>query len=341
MRKQMKTLLLSILVFALIFGFADKALADTGKFTIDVSPVEVKINGDIFQPTDANGKNVDVFIYDGTTYAPVRALAEAYGLDVDYDQENKIITVEGKTAIKNEDSLMINGVQTSVESYNINEQIYLSLETISTILGIDINYDNGNLNLNSNNIITTKTIDKNRNEIIFTDPVNMSSGNYFLWKYLNIVFADDVKECSNSNIKLVNLTTGSKVSVKTQPGINHKNNFLIIPDSYLELSHTYSLYIPCKSIKMANGTTFDEDIKIIFKMADTVIKGEIDSKENYAEKSIVLKGKNEEFESYVRGNEFFFTDIPAGKYELWLDGIKQTTITVKENTTNQVKVIVN
>ena len=34
-----------------------------------------------------------VFVYDGTAYAPVRALAEAYGLQVGYDSEKNLATV--------------------------------------------------------------------------------------------------------------------------------------------------------------------------------------------------------------------------------------------------------
>lgn len=33
------------------------------------------------------------FTYNGTTYAPLRALAEAYGLEVGYDAEKKMATV--------------------------------------------------------------------------------------------------------------------------------------------------------------------------------------------------------------------------------------------------------
>ena len=37
-----------------------------------------------------------MFTFNGTTYAPVRALAEAYGLEVGYDSEYRIATVNGR-----------------------------------------------------------------------------------------------------------------------------------------------------------------------------------------------------------------------------------------------------
>ena len=50
--------------------------------TITVDPINVMVGGKVFLPTDVVGKNVPVFVYNGTTYAPLRALAEAYGLTV-------------------------------------------------------------------------------------------------------------------------------------------------------------------------------------------------------------------------------------------------------------------
>ena len=50
----------------------------------------------MFQPKDARGNDVMVFTYNGTTYAPLRALAEAYGLEVGYDGERNIATVSSR-----------------------------------------------------------------------------------------------------------------------------------------------------------------------------------------------------------------------------------------------------
>ena len=61
-------------------GSALTALAAEGALTIRAVPVELLVNGELFHPKDVNGKDAMVFTCDGTTYAPVRALAEAYGL---------------------------------------------------------------------------------------------------------------------------------------------------------------------------------------------------------------------------------------------------------------------
>ena len=71
------------------------ALASDGSLTLTIHPIKVLVNGEVFQPKDVAGNDVLVFTYDGTTYAPLRALAEAYGLEVGYDAENRIATVNG------------------------------------------------------------------------------------------------------------------------------------------------------------------------------------------------------------------------------------------------------
>lgn len=73
--------------------FSISALAISGRMTIEVDPINVQVNGEVFQPTDVNGKEVPVFAYQGTTYAPLRALAEAYGLEVGYNAAANMATV--------------------------------------------------------------------------------------------------------------------------------------------------------------------------------------------------------------------------------------------------------
>lgn len=84
MKKQSSAFLSGMFVTALIGGLAVSALAATGAMTITVDPINVQVNGEVFAPKDVNGQDVPVFSYNGTTYAPLRALAEAYGLEVGY-----------------------------------------------------------------------------------------------------------------------------------------------------------------------------------------------------------------------------------------------------------------
>ena len=75
-------------------GTKGTAQALTKRTSLSVTSVNIEVNGAVFQPKDATGKPVSVFVYNGTTYAPLRALAEAYGLTVGYDQVKRLATVD-------------------------------------------------------------------------------------------------------------------------------------------------------------------------------------------------------------------------------------------------------
>lgn len=72
---------------ALILGLGGAALAATHSIQIN-DGIKVTINGAFFTPRDAGGHEVPLFIYNGTTYAPIRALCEAAGMHVDYDSDS-------------------------------------------------------------------------------------------------------------------------------------------------------------------------------------------------------------------------------------------------------------
>jgi len=93
MKKKFMSFVTGALAMLLVSSMTVTALAASGAIKIEVSPISVLVNGKVFQPKDANGNDVMVFTYNGTTYAPLRALAEAYGLEVGYDSKNHIATV--------------------------------------------------------------------------------------------------------------------------------------------------------------------------------------------------------------------------------------------------------
>ncbi|MBQ4047036.1 MAG: hypothetical protein IJC93_01535 [Clostridia bacterium] len=89
-----KRFLSVILCAVMLLGIAvPMAAAETSTITVD--PINIEVGGKVFLPTDVTGKNVPVFAYQGTTYAPLRALAEAYGLTVGYNQEQNLASVDG------------------------------------------------------------------------------------------------------------------------------------------------------------------------------------------------------------------------------------------------------
>ena len=55
--------------------------------------IQIFIDGEMIEPKDANGAIVEPFIVDGTTYLPVRALSEALGCTVEWDDERNAVNV--------------------------------------------------------------------------------------------------------------------------------------------------------------------------------------------------------------------------------------------------------
>ena len=96
MKKRFLSFAAGALTALLISATTVTALAASGAIRIEVSPINVLVDGEVFQPKDAKGNDVMVFTYNGTTYAPLRALAEAYGLEVGYDGERNIATVSSR-----------------------------------------------------------------------------------------------------------------------------------------------------------------------------------------------------------------------------------------------------
>ncbi len=87
-----------LLAAALAAGLGINALAAARTIAVD-DGIQVTINGARFLPKDATGAPVELFAYNGTTYAPVRALCEAAGMTVAYDSATRTaqITTPGYT----------------------------------------------------------------------------------------------------------------------------------------------------------------------------------------------------------------------------------------------------
>ncbi len=67
------------------------AAISIGTITMAASSVRIVINNKELIPTDVNGNRVDPIIVDGTTYLPVRAVANALGQAVYWDGETSTV----------------------------------------------------------------------------------------------------------------------------------------------------------------------------------------------------------------------------------------------------------
>lgn len=78
---------------ALVCGVALAASTVTRTIEANYAGIKLVVDGVEVTPKDANGKVVEPFASEGTTYLPVRAVADALGKEVKWDGETKTVYV--------------------------------------------------------------------------------------------------------------------------------------------------------------------------------------------------------------------------------------------------------
>ncbi len=78
---------------------AGVAFAKSGTETLEVmyDNIKIVVDGSQCDPKDVNGNSVEPFIYNGTTYLPARAVAEALGEKVLWDDKDKVVYISDYT----------------------------------------------------------------------------------------------------------------------------------------------------------------------------------------------------------------------------------------------------
>ena len=87
--KRFNLCLTAALVLALLAAAVGPVIASslTRDATLTYRDIRITLDGQEVRPTDANGTYVEPFIIDGTTYLPVRGVASALGLEVEWDEQ--------------------------------------------------------------------------------------------------------------------------------------------------------------------------------------------------------------------------------------------------------------
>lgn len=87
-------LLMTVLVLSM--GLSVSAAANR---TIQVEDgIKITLNGSDMTPRDVTGKAVPVFLYEGTTYVPARAISEALGLNVSFNSATRTVVLSNKSS---------------------------------------------------------------------------------------------------------------------------------------------------------------------------------------------------------------------------------------------------
>ncbi len=85
MKKRLQGMIAGVLIGAILTSGVVFAKQITATAELLYNNIKITINGQELLPKDANGNYVEPFTINGTTYLPVRAVASALGMDVDWD----------------------------------------------------------------------------------------------------------------------------------------------------------------------------------------------------------------------------------------------------------------
>jgi len=91
----MKRWISGFLTCLLLCGLVITVSAKTGKVTQELTyrDIRVSLDGEVLDLRNAAGDKVEPFMFDGTNYLPVRALAEALGLNVAWDGKEVMVVL--------------------------------------------------------------------------------------------------------------------------------------------------------------------------------------------------------------------------------------------------------
>ncbi len=96
-----RSFLAGVLAALLVTALATPSLAAlTGKTIQVLTGAEIYVDGVKLEPTDANGNPVETFVYNGTTYVPLRAVSQSLGKNVNWDGANQRVYIGEAPGVK-------------------------------------------------------------------------------------------------------------------------------------------------------------------------------------------------------------------------------------------------
>lgn len=129
MKNKFKHITIIVTSLILTLCLAIGVWANTGKVTktLSYSNIKITLNGEEIEPKDAKGNVVEPFAIDGTTYLPIRAIANALDLDVKWNGSTNTVVINQKNTTNTPGSID-SGIDYSsrisvVNEYSMNNSI--------------------------------------------------------------------------------------------------------------------------------------------------------------------------------------------------------------------------
>lgn len=103
MNKRIQGIIVGILIGVLVGSVGVFASSRYVQKTLDYNNIKITLDGEELIPLGSDGSYVEPFIIDGVTYLPVRGIASALDLGVDWDGETKtVLLTTPETAVADE-----------------------------------------------------------------------------------------------------------------------------------------------------------------------------------------------------------------------------------------------
>ena len=96
MKEKLKGIAIGLLMGVLLTGGISYAASRSETIDVFYDNIKIFIDGEELDPRDGDGEKVEPFIYNGTTYLPVRAVGQAVGKSVDWDGVEKVVYLGAK-----------------------------------------------------------------------------------------------------------------------------------------------------------------------------------------------------------------------------------------------------
>jgi len=99
MKKEIKGFVTGVVTTAFISAAVFTGFAEPVEKAINAvyNNIKLYVDGNLVKPKDAKGNDVEPFIYNGTTYLPIRAVSEALGKTVSWDSDTNSVYVGKKS----------------------------------------------------------------------------------------------------------------------------------------------------------------------------------------------------------------------------------------------------
>ena len=215
MKKNIKFLVIGLIIGIIIATSSVFALSGAVQKTLNYNNIKITLNGNEITPTDANGNYVEPFSIDGTTYLPVRAIANALGLDVNWNGETNTVVL-GKDASQ--------AVETVLYEDNNLKVTYIGKSTI---------YDN-DVNIAYDIMIENKSVEDSSNKYPNIEIRDVYVNGFAIDGYHSLILHSGKKAVENISIRTNELQNCRISSIESI-------EFKLIAGSY-NINETLTIY---------------------------------------------------------------------------------------------------